>query len=147
MNKGCEIMKWREKTIIVSVLFYAVMLFLTLIARPVHNVALPKVTIGRLEGQRFQRNETNDQTDTVAIGDFAIGIPKNLYENGSVYILSKEIMNGEERDIAREVKNMEIGRFNENYYEIIKGISGLDLVILTGGEFIEDGQEVYVENR
>lgn len=138
-------MKWKERTIIVSILFYAVMLILTASARIIHNSTLPKVTVGYLEGQRFQQNESYNEKDILTKVLISIGIPKTLYESQHVYILSKEIINGEERNIAREVMNLEIGRSSDTHYEVIKGISGIDLVILTGGELVEDGQEVYVE--
>ena len=77
-----------------------------------------------------------------------IGIPKELYDNHEIYILSSEMINGEIRTVVRNVtEKVEIGRSNENSYEILKGLYGMNKIIIDGFEIIQDGCEVYVINE
>ena len=77
--------------------------------------------------------------------DRAFGVPKELYDNNELYILSSEMINGEIRTIVRNVtEEVEIGRSNEESYEVVKGLYGFNEIIIDGLEDIEDGCEVYV---
>ena len=77
-----------------------------------------------------------------------IGIPKELYDNHEIYILSSEMINGEIRTVVRNVtEKVEIGRSNEDSYEILKGLYGMNKIIIDGFENIQDGCEVYVINE
>lgn len=139
-------MRTKRITIFVCVFFYVILLVLTLAARPIHNASLPRVTVGTLDFKEFDYVE--DESSDIAFRKnyrLSVGLPKELYDNHKVYIIRKEIVNGEERDIAREVTNLELGQSNDKFYEVIRGISMLDQVVFTGQEYIQDGSEVYVE--
>ncbi|NLC19367.1 MAG: hypothetical protein GX757_09160 [Clostridiales bacterium] len=138
----------KSKKIIIAVCisYYLILLILTLCARRIHNASLPRVTVGTLEFEEFDYYDENSDADRKSFR-LGAGIPKEIYDNHKVYVIRKEIVNGEERNIAREVKNLEIGQSNEKYYEVLQGISMIDLVVFTGQEYIQDGSEVYVEEK
>lgn len=152
-------MRAKRITIIVCAFFYIILLTLTFSARRIHNASLPRVTVINLEFERFEDAEGNDPLDKDKGNNndtgnsnrnrmnfkLSVGIPKELYDNHKIYVIRREIVNGEERNIAREAINLEIGQSNDKFYEVIRGLSGLDQVVLTGHELIQDGSEVYVE--
>ncbi|NLJ96984.1 MAG: hypothetical protein GX321_07490 [Clostridiales bacterium] len=164
-------MRTKRITIIVCAFFYIILLTLTFSARRIHNASLPRVTVVNLEFERFEDkveaegfegepslgNDPLDKDNKEKNNDIgnshinrmnfklSVGIPKELYENHKIYVIRREIVNGEERNIAREVTNLEIGQSNDKFYEVIRGLSSLDQVVLTGQDLIQDGSEVYVE--
>lgn len=170
MMGGCT-MRAKRITIIVCAFFYIILLTLTFSARRIHNASLPRVTVINLEFERFEdkveaegferepslgndpldkdnkgkNNDTGNSNRNRMNFKLSVGIPKELYENNKIYIIRREIVNGEERNIAREATNLEVGQSNDKFYEVIRGLSSLDQVVLTGHELIQDGSEVYVE--
>jgi|GEM_PF-390044 len=150
-------MSGKRTTLIVSVIFYIIMIIFTVSARKIHNESLPRVTVESLAYEAFaeeeaavdvksEADEKSELNKTPMNYEWNVGILKELYDNQKVYIISKEIMNGEERSIAKEVTNLVIGRSNDTSYEVLSGLSVLDQVIITGQELIQDGREVYVED-
>lgn len=132
----------KRVTLVIIVIFYIDMLIFTFIARTIHNKALPRVIAISLEYEIYTASE---ETEQVSI-DFNLGIPKEIYDKGRVYTISKEMVNGEKRNIAREVTDLVIGRSNDTSYEVISGLSMVDTVIIVGQDKIQDGSEVYVED-
>ncbi len=149
---------------IISVSFLLTMLILTFTARKIHNASLPRVRTASLTYEVFmdslgkeagsehesvtEKTGKGDQSERIASYDIgSYGIPRQIYDNHKVFILSKEMINGEERDIAREVADLVIGRSNDTSYEVIEGLSALDQIIISGQELVQDGCEVYVENE
>jgi len=140
-------MRGKRVIIIVSVLFYLSMIVLTVSARRIHIAGLPRVIVGYLEMERFAVLKTNEQGGEEEGMSFNLGIPKELYDNRKLYVIEKTMVNGEERNLAREVEDFELGQASDNFYEVLKGLSSIDQVILTGQDKIQDGDEVYVENK
>lgn len=167
--------------LILSAIFYIVMLILSISVRKIHIASLPRVKVARLDFISF-KNESEadasladiniadiaeadkgeaDARETIATADngaiendsnyvpssyeFCLAIPKKICDNKKVFILSTRVINGEERTVAREVSNLELGRANDSFYEVINGISLLDEVIIEGQDKLQDGCEVYVE--
>lgn len=126
-------MKTKKITLIVGATFYLFMTVLSFTARKLHIASLPKVTTQSLE--------------SLAIFQWNLALPLEVYDNQKVYVVVKEVVNGEERDIARVVAELILGQSNEDSYEVISGISPFDQVITTGQELIWDGCEVYVKEE
>lgn len=138
-------MKMKKITLVVTVLFLVVMLFLTVGARKIHIASLPKVTVSSLEMVRFEVEQGEESKEKSSTVEFSLGLPKELYDEQKIFVISMEVVNGEERSIAREVYNLVLGRENKDCYEVVEGITSLDQVILSEDESIQDGDEVYIE--
>lgn len=132
----------KKITIIITGAFFIAMLLLSFTAKRMHQSSLPKVQAATLEYQYFVDEETQEGAQFLG---FAYGLPKKLYDDGIVFIISNEVVNGEVRTIARRVVDLKLGRENEDYYEVIEGISYGVQVIMSGDETIQDGDEVLIE--
>ena len=157
-------MNIKKITLITGAVFYLAMLVLSFTAKKMHIASLPKVTVENLKTERFEdkivdteESEIENKEETVTTEKsvnimesnqyrWNVAIPKELYDNQKVYIIIKEILNGEERSIAKEVTNLVIGQSNDSNYEVISGLSSYDQVVRTGQKLIQDGCEVYVED-
>lgn len=127
-------MKHKRKILVVGTVFYLSMLFLSVSAKRIHTAKLPKVTVTNLETKNF--------------GECAnVAIPKEVYDSYPVYIIEKEILNGEERSFAKEVTDLVIGQSDDLNYEVIQGLTWMDQVIVNNQNQLKDGCEVYVENK
>lgn len=134
-------MKSMKKRILftVSILFYAGMLLLTLFARKLHDRTLPQVEVKTIEIGAFYGEN--------GINSFGVSLPKKFYHDGIIYRISIEQINKELRTVARLVSDLEIGLENEICYEIKKGLSYDDKIIVSGLEGITDGCEVYIRGE
>lgn len=72
-----------------------------------------------------------------------ISISKTLYDEGEVYTIFSRIVNGEKRDFARKVI-LRIGQELEDFYEVIDGLLGYELVIFDSDKPLNNGVEVFV---
>ncbi len=135
----------RKITWLITVLFFCIMLLLTLSARSIHNAKLPKVKTGYLTYERFSHDEKKQYKDSNLQNEFTVGLPKELYNNHSIYKISIETVNGEERSIARRITELVLGSENEGYYEVVEGITVLDQIIFESNKILQDGDEVYIE--
>lgn len=144
-------MSGKKTTLIVMAIFYITMLAFTVSARKIHVASLPRVKVTDVKFEIFEVEEYEDESgsgNTNRDYDMEIGIPKELYDNYEIYILSSEMINGEIRTVVRNVtEKVEIGRSNEVSYEILKGLYGMNKIIIDGFENIQDGCEVYVINE
>lgn len=123
----------------VSILFYAGMLLLTLGARSLHESRLPKVTVTSPEMKAFRVE--NYET-------FSPALPQELADSGRIFVISEEIINGEPRQIARLVSDLETGGLSsDGYRELKNGPSTLTKVIVDGREELSGGEEVLIEGE
>ncbi len=117
-----------------SLAFYVLMLILALCARGWHRASLPQVEVTTPKFGNFWEGE--DISSTAAL-------PEKLVENGKLFLISEEVVNGEVRTIAREVKDLVLGRVGKGYREILNGPDMLSRVIVTDIA-LSDGQEVWI---
>lgn len=122
--------------IMISILFYAGMLFMTYAARPLHEAGLPHVTVLELEYGLF----TDENGEEV----FGVMLPKKWFQEGELYKIAGERVNDEYRTIAKRVDSLEIGLENEDYYQVKNGLGGREQIIIGGLEGVVDGGEVYI---
>lgn len=122
--------------LIISVLFYAGMFFMTCTARALHEAKLPHVKVLNLEYELFIDEEGNQS--------FGAAFPKEYYQEGEIYKISNVMINDEYRTIARRVDGLELGMENEKYYQVKNGIGSSEPIIVDGLDNVVDGGEVYI---
>lgn len=143
-------MRGKKITLIATAFFYILMLIFSVSARKIHLARLPRVKATDVKFEIFEREEQEEDNEAGNWNanmdyDMEIGIPKDIYDSHELYILSSEMINGEIRTVVRNVtEEVEIGRSNEESYEVLKGLYGLNEIIIEGLENIQDGCEVYV---
>ena len=131
--------------LLLSVLFYGVMGFLTLKASDIHYARLPQVTTGQLGNEEFTFF-LPDYPDTERTRSI-LAIPKELYESGQVFKIEIKTKDDFTYYYARQVwAELEMDKQNEHYYAIKRGIMRSDHIILDGYEELYDGMEVFPMN-
>ncbi|MCL2634614.1 MAG: hypothetical protein FWD34_08900 [Oscillospiraceae bacterium] len=128
--------------IALTVVFFVTMFVLTVSARTIHNSQIPNVTATRLTREDFIIEFEYDG-GTFKTTQKRLAIKKSIYDSGEVYAVITIIINGEERDGVHRVYP-EIGAENEEYYEIISGVWGNELVVVSSDRELTDGGEVCV---
>lgn len=128
--------------VIITAVFCAAMLLLTAFARDIHNNSLPHVTASRLKQEQFPFEYTDENGNTFTGTESKLAIAAEQYECG-VYVLYKSEKNGEIRDFIRKV-NIETGRKNNGYIEIVSGVSYNERIVSENAGDLYDGCEVVV---
>ena len=118
--------------VILTVIFFASMAWLTANARSVHENSLPHVTAKRISREMFSGSYTR-----------RLAVPKELFDTGDVFVISVRIVNGEKRNFARRVF-IETVAENDEFYEVIEGLTGNELIIVESDRGFGDGDEVYL---
>ena len=131
-------------TIIITLLFFTLMLFLTFSARAIHNASLPHVTVERLSQQQFPF-EYIDDTGVLATGmSSTLAIRTELLKN-DLYVIYQSEKNGEKRDFVRSAV-VEKGAEYNGFTEVLSGIGFGDKVVISSDTALYDGCECVVEN-
>ncbi|MCL2018966.1 MAG: hypothetical protein FWG70_04325 [Oscillospiraceae bacterium] len=139
----------RVLNIIITLIFFASMVVLTVTARDIHNALLPQVTARRLTQEDFEfviDFEYDGIPQTAVITQKRLAIPKELYNpdtSDAVFVVTTIYINGEERVGVRRVVP-QTNEKNEGFYEVTGGISRSDFVIFTSSKVLEDGAEVFI---
>ena len=120
---------------VAAILFYAGMLGMTLSARALHKAQLPHVRVLEIGYEIF--------TDKDGNSSFGAALPKELYQEGGLYIIVGKIINDEYRTVARRVTVLELGLENKDFYQM-KNISVGAQIIVGGLDGVTDGCEVYI---
>lgn len=120
------------------------MVFLTFAARPIHNSLIPNVRVFRLPHEKFEQAiYLEDGTVSYTDVRHLLSIPKYLYEQGEIYIIENQVINDEERTVAK-LTSVLIGRENDEYYEVINTNIKNELFIKTSNKPLQNGIEVHV---
>ena len=130
--------------VVLSLLFYGVMLLLTLTAKDIHNARLPQVTAGRPEKQFFSYTDTmegNPIERTIS----CTALPKDMVDSGKVFILQTITKGDFTYYYAQQCFiTIDAEKQHADYYAISNGIDSWDTVILTGYENLQNGAEVFL---
>lgn len=126
----------KKIVIIISILFYAGMLFMTCTARNLHETKLPHVKVVELEYGLF--TDGNGETS------FGVTLPKKWYRDGEIYRIANVLINDEYRTIARKVDSLEIGLENDDDYQVKNGLGAREKIIISNLNGLTDGCEVYI---
>lgn len=137
-------MRKKIASVLLTILFFGAMVILSFSARVIHNRMIPNVTTFRLPYVKFEipHYMQNGQLSFIE-ESYLPAIPKSLYEQGEVYYIDYQIINGEERTVARAA-TLIIGIENDEYYEVTDiGIQRV-LFIKTSDKPLHDGIEVHI---
>ena len=128
--------------LIVTIIFLAAMLFLTLFAEKIHENSLPKVTAARPERQLFPYEFTDENGETHTGSTEKIAVPKTMLEGG-VYVLYSAEKNGTKRNFVR-LASIQTGEENGEYIEAVSGIGFSDRIVSENTGELYDGCEVNI---
>ena len=140
-------MKIKKIPIVLTVIFFATMIFLSLSARAIHNRMIPNVTVSRLTKEDFEYvNLLDDGVTSMTNTEQLTAISKELYDSGEIYVIASVEKNGDMRTIAQAFR-IEIGLDNGEYYEVKNEFLDRKLrFIVDSSEDLHDGVEVYIVN-
>lgn len=128
--------------LIVTIIFFAAMLFLTLFAEKIHVNTLPKVTASRPERQLFPYEFIDEYGKAHTGSTEKIAVPKSMLENGVFVIYSAE-KNGTKRSFVR-LAPVQTGEERDGYAEVISGIMFSDRIAAESDKELYDGCEVNI---
>lgn len=129
--------------VIITALFFAGMLFLTVFAREIHNSALPHVTASRVQREQFPFEYTDENGNTVVGMESKLAVTTEQLEQG-VYVLYKDEKNGEMRDYIRRA-NIEAGQEYNGYVEVVLGITFGDRIVVDSDRLLREGEVVLAD--
>ncbi len=127
-------------TIIVTVLFFAAMLFLTISARAIHNASLPLVTAEKLKSVQFPFEYTN-QNGEITVGTKSALAIENEMLGSDIFVLYQKEKNSDLRYYVRLAK-IETGAEYGGFTEVLSGIGYGDKVVVNTDKELYDGCEV-----
>lgn len=128
--------------LIITAVFFAVMLALTFSSRSIHEAGLPHVKAGRLAEAEFPIEFTDENGELMTGTRQAPAVTKEQLEHG-VYILYTAEKNGEVRDFVQRAEIVP-GAECDGYIEVLGGVTSYDKIVLESDRDITDG-EVVVE--
>jgi len=131
--------------IIITVIFFTAMLFLSLFAEKIHNAGLPKVTVSRPETRTFEENYTDENGETYTFYTEKIALSKEQIGQG-VYVLYSAEKNGTKRSFVR-LTQVVTGAENNGYLEIISGINYGEKIATSSTTELYDEAEVVVVKK
>ena len=126
--------------VIITAVFFAGMLFLTVFARDIHNSALPHVTASRVQQAQFPFEYTDENGNTFVGTESKLAVTSEQFKQG-VYILYKDEKNGEMRNFIRRA-NIEAGREHDRYVEVVSGLTFGDRIVVDSDRLLREGEVV-----
>ena len=134
----------KKTTLIFTVLFFAIMLFLTCFAESIHISSLPQVEAARAETRRFSVTAVSADGEVAQYSSEKTAISEKMLGEGIFVVYTAE-KNGTKRSFVRLVFP-EVGesRSDDGYREVISGINYGDRIIMSTSKELYDGCEVNV---
>lgn len=134
----------KKVLVIITVLFFGTMLFLSLFSEAIHNSLLPHVTASHAENRLFSFEYTGENGNISVGAQTKSAVPAELLENGVFVVYSAE-KNGTKRTFVRFTE-VQGGRVSDDgYVEVISGINFSDRFVIESNKDLFDGCEVIVE--
>lgn len=128
--------------IIITALFFAGMLALTLTARSIHNASLPHVRAERPASAKFPFEYADENGELRTGMRYAPAVSKEQLEQG-VYVLYTAEKNGEKRDFIR-LAEITAGEEYEGYVEVTGGLSPIDRIVTESDRELAEGEVLIV---
>lgn len=136
----------RVISITIMAMFFIAMFILTITARDIHNCLIPNVTAARLTYEDFEIEYTLESGQLMTSTIQRLAILKDVYDRGEVYIIKSICINGEERDAVQRVY-LETGNENNEFYEVVNGLTGTEIVVIDSDKMLNENDEVYISNK
>ncbi len=134
----------KKTTLIFTVLFFAIMLFLTFFAESIHISSLPQVEAERAETRRFSINSVSTDGEITQYSSEKTAVSEKMLGEGIFVVYTAE-KNGTKRSFVRLVfPEVGEGRSDDGYREVISGINYGDRIIKSTTKELYDGCEVNV---
>ena len=134
----------KKTTLIFTVLFFAIMLFLTFFAESIHISSLPQVEAERAETRRFSINSVSTDGEITQYSSEKTAVSEKMLGEGIFVVYTAE-KNGTKRSFVRLVfPEVGEGRSDDGYREVISGINYGDRIIKSTTKELYDGCEVKV---
>lgn len=133
----------KKAIMVFTIIFFSLMLILTLFAEQMHRLSLPKVTVSPPEHKSFSYEYTDENGNVQTSSVQKIALPKSLCGQ-DVYVIYTAEKNGTKRSFVKLV-NVETGDEREGYVEVISGINSADRIVMESSLDLFDGCEVVVE--
>ena len=130
--------------IVITIIFFAGMLFLTFFAETIHESLLPQVTAASPERRDFPFEYTDENGETRTGSIRKTAVPKSESDNGIFIVYSAE-KNGTKRYFA-QLADIQTGEESGDYVEVVSGISYTDRVIKESSKELFNGCEVRIVN-
>ena len=134
----------KKALIVITVLFFGTMLFLTFFAETIHNSLLPHVTVSHAESRLLPFEYTDENGNTVNGSQTKTVVLEELLENGVFVIFTAE-KNGTPRTFVRFTEVPRGMVSEDGYVEVIAGINFWDQFVIESNKALYDGCEVIVE--
>lgn len=128
--------------VIITVLFFGVMIFLSLFAKKIHDSTLPCVTVSRPEMRVFEEVEIDENGEAHTFYLNKIALKSEQVENGVYTVYSAE-KNGTRRNFVR-LTQVVTGAEQEGYLEITAVLSLSEQIVVGATEYLYDGCEVVI---
>ncbi len=140
-------MKIKKLTIIITIIFTAIMLVLTFTARDIRNYyLLPNVWVERLKNEQMESSFFLDDGTEVYSSYSKLAISKELFDSmEGVYVIENRVVNNEKRTFLKQVFISFNGE-NETFYFIENGITQSDLLVTKTSLPLSNGIEVFIRS-
>ena len=136
----------KKGLLLLTALFYAGMILLTVFAEDIHNARLPQVAAARMIQQIFTYERVSENGFVIEADKKALAIPKEIVQESCVFVIRMVEEKG--RTCTRVYRvSVETGLETEKYYEVRSGLHSADQIVIAGYETLSDGEEVYVKEK
>lgn len=125
---------------VVTVIFFSIMLFLTIFAEQIHNESLAKVVVSRPEQKPFPFEYT-DENGNIQTGSVQKNALPESMLGQDIYVVYTANKNGTVRNFVRCV-TVQTGKKANGFVEIISGIDFTDRMVTESSDNLYDGCEV-----
>lgn len=125
---------------VVTVIFFSIMLFLTIFAEQIHNESLAKVVVSRPEQKPFPFEYT-DENGNIQTGSVQKNALPESMLGQDIYVVYTADKNGTVRNFVRCV-TVQTGKKANGFVEIISGIDFTDRMVTESSDNLYDGCEV-----
>lgn len=125
---------------VVTVIFFSIMLFLTIFAEQIHNESLAKVVVSLPEQKPFPFEYT-DENGNIQTGSVQKNALPESMLGQDIYVVYTADKNGTVRNFVRCV-TVQTGKKANGFVEIISGIDFTDRMATESSDNLYDGCEV-----